>query len=157
MSNRAEELEYDGYQTWDGEPVSKEPPHGAAIVVFRRAGSEPEFLLLHRGHEGPDYEGDWAWGPPSGARCPGEPIDVCAVRELLEETGLKLPISRVELDSPDWFVYVAEVEPDAEVLLSPEHDRFIWGSIDEFARCVAPQEVCRQCLAAARTVESRDR
>jgi hypothetical protein len=71
---------------------------------------------------------------------------------LLEETGLALPIRRVELDSPGWFVYIAEAGSDADVLLSPEHDRFIWGAVDELARCVAPEEVCRQCIAAARFV-----
>lgn len=111
--------------------------------------SAPEFLLLHRGQEGPDYEGDWAWGPPSGARYPDEPIDACAVRELLEETGLELPISRVEMDSPDWFVYIAEAGQDTEVQLSSEHDRYVWGSVDTLETSIAPDEVREQLLAAA--------
>ena len=34
-----------------------------------------EFLLLHRvAPGGPDYEGEWAWTPPAGARQPREDL-----------------------------------------------------------------------------------
>lgn len=56
--------------TWDGLPVSEEKPHGAAIVVFKKTKDKTLFLILHRGHEGTGYEGDWAWGPPAGAPVP---------------------------------------------------------------------------------------
>ncbi len=35
LGRKSDEFAYDGYQTWDGEPVSKELPHGATVVVFR--------------------------------------------------------------------------------------------------------------------------
>ena len=77
--------------TWDGLPVSEEKPYGITAVVFRRVCGT-EVLMLHRAHRGSDYEGEWAWTPPAGARLPGEPVDACARRELREETGLELPM-----------------------------------------------------------------
>lgn len=35
--------------TWDGLPISIYPPHGAAVLVYRRVEDHPiEVLLLHR-------------------------------------------------------------------------------------------------------------
>ena len=127
---------YAQWTTWDGRPVSADPPHGVSIVVYRRADAGYEFLLLHRAHHGPDYEGDWAWTPPSGARLPGEPLDACAARELREETGLSLTPQPTDLGSPEWAVYLAEVEQDAPVTLDAEHDRYEWVTFDDaLQRC----------------------
>ena len=76
--------------TWDGKPIASEPPYGAMVLVYRMNGEQPEFLILHRAQLGPDFEGDWAWTPPSGARQPGETIEECARRELWEEAGLRV-------------------------------------------------------------------
>src|SRR5689334_8450153 len=105
--------------TWDGLPIAQEPPFGAVVVVFRDGGSGCELLLLHRAHSGPDYSGDWAWTPPSGARLPGEPIEACARRELGEETGLSLQLTHTDCGSEDWPVYIAEAPLDAHVVLDP--------------------------------------
>lgn len=131
------------WTTWDGRPVSPEPPHGVSIVVYRRAsaGAGCEFLLLHRAHNGPDYEGDWAWTPPSGARLPGEPLDACAVRELREETGLSLTPRPTDLGSAEWAVYLAEVEENAPITLDVEHDRFEWVTLDHALRRCRPAVV----------------
>ena len=139
-----------GRRTWDGEPVSSQPPFGATIVVSRRHTGRPTFLLLHRGHYGPDFAGDWAWGPPSGARFPGEAIERCAQRELFEETGLRLSLARVDAGQPDWFVYVAEAPDDAEVRLSAEHDAYAWLSLNQAVARTRPDNVRVQLVAAAR-------
>lgn len=94
----------DEFTTWDGKPVAAEPPFGASIIVCRKAGEGHEFLVLHRGQQGPDFSGDWAWTPPSGARYPGESIYDCARRELREETGLSLPMRCTELGSLEWAI-----------------------------------------------------
>ena len=143
-------------RTWDGLPVSPEPPFGVTVVVYRRStrGGQPvlEFLILHRGHQGPDFEGDWAWGPPAGARLPGEDIRDCARRELREETGLELePVPVSDLQG-NWAVFRVEAPPAARVRLSAEHDRSLWVPVHEaVARC-RPALVADQIRAVARIV-----
>jgi len=127
------------WTTWDGKPVSRENPRGVSIVVYRRAADGFQFLLLHRAHNGPDYEGDWAWTPPSGARLPGEPPAACAARELREETGLTHTPRPTNLGSSAWAVYLVELDADAPVTLDAEHDRFEWVSLaDALRRCRPP-------------------
>src|SRR5438445_1252014 len=115
-------------RTWDGLPVSREPPFGAAIVVADAATRR--YLLLHRARHGSDYEGDFAWASAGGARFPGEKIDACARRELEEETGLRPPLERLLIGTADWYVYLAHWHGEA-IALSEEHDRSEWVSADE--------------------------
>ena len=75
------------HTTWDGLPISDEPPFGATVVVFRVRDDRFDVRMLHRAHHGPDYTGDWAWTPPAGARLPGELVEDCARRELRETRG----------------------------------------------------------------------
>jgi 8-oxo-dGTP pyrophosphatase MutT (NUDIX family) len=109
---------------------------GAVVVVWRQGPGGPELLLLHRSHAGPEYEGDWAWTSPGGALDPGERHEECGARELFEETGLDLPITRVPDASLPVVVFTCEARADHEVVLSEEHDRFEWvGFDDACARC----------------------
>ena len=137
--------------TADGHPVSREPPHGVTIVVSRAGAHGREWLLLHRAHEGPDYEGEWAWGPPAGARHPGEAVDACARRELEEETGLSLPCRPTTFGDDEWAVYAAEAPADAAVVLSSEHDAFAWLPADAAATRCLPAYVGDTIVAAAAT------
>ncbi|MGA5702625.1 NUDIX domain-containing protein [Peterkaempfera bronchialis] len=127
--------------TWDGLPVAADLPYGAAVVVRRPAGGAFEYLLLHRAHQGAQYEGDWAWTPPSGARQPGEPLFPGALRELQEEAGLVgLTVDAVDL-SGQWALYLAEVAEHAVALIDPEHDRYAWTTAEEALRRCAPDTV----------------
>ena len=112
-------------------------------MVFRRGdGGRREYLVLHRSHvTAPD--GDWAWGPPAGARLPGEPVEACAQRELEEETGLCLALHPVPFD-PAWAGYWAEAPAAAEVTLSPEHDRYEWVGLAEAIERCSPAIVAAQ-------------
>jgi 8-oxo-dGTP pyrophosphatase MutT (NUDIX family) len=102
---------------------------GATVVV--RCGDE--YLVLHRAIH--DHDGDWAWGPPGGLRDEGETYEETAARELLEETGLELPLRRVA--AGPWTTFAAEAPPGAEVTLSHEHDRYEWLPLDDAcARCL---------------------
>lgn len=123
--------------TWDGLPIAPDNPRGAGVVVRREA----EFLLLHRHHNGPEYEGDWAWTSPSGARLPGEPVLTAAVRELYEETGLSgLDLRPVDL-SAGWAVFATAIAPGTAIAIDPEHDRYAWLPFDEALARLAPQSV----------------
>jgi 8-oxo-dGTP pyrophosphatase MutT (NUDIX family) len=83
------------FSTWDGQPVSRERPHGVTIVVASRAAQGWRYLLLHRVHHGgPARVGDWALTPPTGSRKPGEDLLACAVRELHEEWAGRLAHGR---------------------------------------------------------------
>ena len=144
MSKRGEE------RTWDGKLISPEPPYGAMVVVYRRGIDEVEFLVLHRAHEGADYEGEWPWTPPSGARYPGEPIERCAARELREETGLELSLERTGYGDREWYVYVAEARPSDGVKLGKEHDRYEWVGVEEAVRRCPPARVSEPLELVAR-------
>ncbi|HEY76962.1 MAG TPA: NUDIX domain-containing protein [Thermoflexia bacterium] len=146
-------MDQGGGRTWDGRPVSPEPPYGATVVVYRRGVGGVEFLVLHRAHEGVGYEGEWAWTPPSGARYPGEPIEECAARELREETGLTLPLERTGYGDERWYVYMAEAEPGDEVRLGEEHDRCEWVGAEEAIRRCLPEQVSAPLRSVARDLE----
>jgi 8-oxo-dGTP pyrophosphatase MutT (NUDIX family) len=138
--------------TWDGLFISEEPPHGATVLVFRRGkDGRREYLILHRSAAtGAPANGDWAWGPPCGARLPGEEVVACARRELDEETGLRLDLHPVDFD-PAWAGFWAEAPRDAHVQLSNEHDAYEWVAVDEAMRRCLPAIVSAQfeALAAA--------
>lgn len=136
-------------QTWDGLPINEEPPYGAAVVVFRQTGTGYQYLILHRTHAGPDFAGDWAWGAPAGCRLPGESFEACARRELLEETGLELPLAPTALGNGDWHVYRAEAPAGARVRLSAEHDQHQWLPAHAAASKCLPQVVADQIRGVA--------
>jgi 8-oxo-dGTP pyrophosphatase MutT (NUDIX family) len=135
--------------TWDGLPVAEEPPYGAAVFVWHDGAAERMWLLLHRAHHGPEYEGDWAWTPPSGARLPGESIDACAQRELLEETGVAGNPTPTASGTPDWSAYTLEVRADTPIELDDEHDRYEWVSLDEATHRCLPASVALMFIRAS--------
>lgn len=141
--------------TWDGLPIATENPTAVAIVVWRRAPRGREFLLLHRlAPGGPEYEGDWAWTPPAGARQPGELPAVAAARELKEETGLALPFTSLEeTPSEGVALFVAEAPADVAVVLDGEHDRSLWLGLDEALPMCMPSVVAAGLANAAAWIE----
>jgi predicted NUDIX family NTP pyrophosphohydrolase len=61
--------------------------HSAGILLYRRTGAEPEFLLVHPG--GPFWarKDEGAWSIPKGQIEDEEQPRACAIRELEEELG----------------------------------------------------------------------
>ena len=138
--------------TWDGLPVTDERPFGACVCVWRERAGRREWLLLHRAHHGAEYEGDWAWTPPTGARLPGEALESCAARELREETGLELPLRLVHTAN-DWSYWLARAPADADVVLDREHDRYEWVSLEDALRRCRPTVVADELARAAGAAE----
>jgi predicted NUDIX family NTP pyrophosphohydrolase len=62
----------------------------AGLLVYRRAAGRMEFLLAHPG--GPFWAGrdDGAWSIPKGLAGADEELQVAALREFREETGLEI-------------------------------------------------------------------
>ena len=135
--------------TWDGEPISPDPPYGTTIVVASRAPDGWRFVLLHRARADPARDGDWAWTPPAGCRKPGEDLAACAQRELHEETGLRASPRPVRFGDADWAVFALEVPWGTPVTLDgTEHDAVAWVSYAEARRRCRPAVVVESFLAA---------
>jgi RimJ/RimL family protein N-acetyltransferase/8-oxo-dGTP pyrophosphatase MutT (NUDIX family) len=123
-------------------------PFGAMVVVYRRS-PELELLVLHRAAQGPDYDGDWAWTPPAGARFPAEPPPEAVRRELHEEIGVEAIPERLEgVGGSAWLIYSLEVGPDVVITLDDEHDRYQWVTPEEALAKCWPELVNRDLLAA---------
>ncbi|MFW5840956.1 MAG: NUDIX hydrolase [Planctomycetota bacterium] len=105
-----------------------------SVYVARRNGDQPLWLLMRRTEQGGGFGG--IWQQVTGCLEAGEAPEQAALREVGEETGLKV----VELYSADaietfyepgsrsiWMnpVFLAIVS-DGDVELSAEHDRFEW-------------------------------
>jgi 8-oxo-dGTP pyrophosphatase MutT (NUDIX family) len=75
----------------------------------------------------------------AGARLPGESIEACAKRELLEEAGLTANITLTVHGSSDGAVFHAQLDDAARVVLGdPEHDRFEWVGLDQVRKRCLP-------------------
>ena len=133
--------------------MAQERPYASCVVVWREGAQGREFLILHRAHFGPDFAGDWAWTPPAGARQPGEDPATAAVRELREETGLKLPVTPIESPNPDVAYFVAEAPGEAEVAVDAEHDAHRWLPLAAAADLCLPATVAAGLRAAAAVLD----
>ena len=137
--------------TYDGLPVSEEPPHGATVVVASRAVDGWRYLILHRAHHGRAFEGDWAWTAPAGARFPGESVLACSRRELREETGLTDAPEPVAVDDVEWAVFKLVVEWGTPIVVDgTEHDRYDWVSLEEACAHCLPSVVADSLRLVAR-------
>jgi 8-oxo-dGTP pyrophosphatase MutT (NUDIX family) len=117
-------------------------PHRPDLVecwVFRvLPGGEPEFLLIRRA-PGRIFPG--LWQCVTGGLEPGERVPMAALREVREEVGFGPEAIEAFYDldqvthfydeGPDAIVagaiFAVRVRPDAEPMLSHEHDGLLWA------------------------------
>lgn len=144
------------WTTWDGKPISSQPPFGCTVVVYRQGRQGLELLLLHRAQHGPEYEGDWAWTPPAGCRLPGEALLTCALRELQEETGLQLSVEPIPCGTGEWPLFVAKAPHGAQVMLDAEHDRYEWLPPADAVRRCSPEAVSKALARAITWIRRRE-
>jgi predicted NUDIX family NTP pyrophosphohydrolase len=137
----------------------------AGILLYRRTGSEPEFLLVHPG--GPFWarRDDGAWSLPKGEYEDGDDPVESARREFEEETGTALEATElIELGSVRQksgklvVAWAAEGDLDVQAIHSnsfemewpprsgrtqsfPEIDRAEWFELDEAREKLNPAQV----------------
>ena len=140
--------------------------HSAGILLYRRAGEETEFLLIHPG--GPYWAKKdlGAWSIPKGQIEDGEDPRECALRELEEELGKAPPLDDAELIELGTIrqragkvveAWAAEAEFDTTTVASntfsmewpprsgnqqefPEVDRAEWFGIEQARRKILPAQ-----------------
>jgi len=125
--------------TWDGVAITESAPRGSAIIVRRRTDSGFVYPLMHRASAG--SAAFWAWTPPSGMRQPGEAVHPAALRELAEETGLRLDIHPVDLGGAHAIWMAEPIDESATIRLDPEHDELRWCTAAEAAQLCQPRVV----------------
>ena len=77
-----------------GEPARERRETSAGGVVLRIAGGRPLFLLIRDGYG--------KWGFPKGHLKSGEQADTAALREVMEETGLRSVSVVGSIDTIEW-------------------------------------------------------
>jgi 8-oxo-dGTP diphosphatase len=103
----------------------------ALAVKALVADGQGRILTIRRSAASNQFGGNWDL--PGGKVDPGESFDVALVREVAEETGLKITLTDVagatEYDCPKVRLAVLFMEAALEsgqVRLSSEHDEFAW-------------------------------
>ncbi|MGF1432028.1 NUDIX domain-containing protein [Kitasatospora sp. LaBMicrA B282] len=126
------------------------PKHvvSAAVLLGDPTG---RILMLHQAHAYPGHPA-W-WQLPGGLADDGERPSGTAVRELVEETGIRptravLPLLAVDHRAPvdgwpaviDFCFDGGTVAADTPVLLSAEHDAYAWRTPAQWAPCLQPEQ-----------------
>lgn len=103
-------------------------------------------LLIRRSPANNHFVGAWEW--PGGKCDPGEPFEQAVLREVMEETSLRVEITGLagatHFEMPK--VHVVLLCMDArlvggELKLSEEHDQFAWVAFSEYPRLEFPAQV----------------
>ncbi len=128
------------------------PVRAAGGVVWRRVPTGTEVVTVHR----PSYDD---WGLPKGKALPGESDEECALREVVEETGLQCrllsPLPSTTYRAPDgrlkvvryWSMTVVAGGappggPAPTVDGRDEVDEVRWGTFDEVRKLLTyPRDV----------------
>ncbi len=122
-------------QIWESPP---ENFHAHVEVSACYVEINGRILLMERASNSAEGK---TWGVPAGKVEQGEAPHQAALRELREETGIKVLPSQVEqigklyVQKPRgayiYHMYQVHLNKVPEVILSPEHTRFLWVKSDE--------------------------
>lgn len=135
--------------------MDSQTPGGAMVCVTSRTPDGVRFLFLHNAEHPVGVDGDWAWGPPSGCREPGEAIGDCAARELREESGIEATPVPVRTEGVFWAVYRLEVPWPCPVTLDPaEHNAFAWFDRDQARQRSRPDALAESFALATEAIDS---
>lgn len=123
--------------------MSKKPFALSVKVIIRDA--DGRCLLLKRSMSSKWNKGKWDF--PGGKVDPGEDFERALLREVVEETGLRITLERVagsaESETSNKKVAYILLEgqtASGQVRLSSEHDEYIWVSPDELSK----MDLCQQ-------------
>lgn len=112
-----------------------EPYHVSAKVVVRN--NDGRRLLLRRSLHGRLHPGQWEL--PGGKVDPGERIDEALLREVWEETGLRIRLERVVGSSQSRiegkqiaYLFFDALHLSGKVRISQEHQAYRWVKLEEF-------------------------
>lgn len=143
--------------------VREERAVSAGGVVYRRGPHGPEIVLCGRSAEG-------LWALPKGTPAPGERLEQTALREVEEETGLRVVIER-----PLGAIRYRFARPDAGVTVRKtvrhylmravggdlsahdhEFDRVGWFPLEEAVRLMTYPNEARIVRRAAELIDGRE-
>lgn len=122
-------------QIWESPPENFQCRVEVAACYVEIDG---KILLMERAHNSAEGK---TWGVPAGKMEPGETPHQAAIRELMEETGIKVSSSQVEeigkfyVQKPRgsfiYHMFQVHLTEKPHVILSHEHTQYLWADAKE--------------------------
>lgn len=114
----------------------------AKAIIFQ----QKKVLILRKSLKERMAKDSHGWDFPGGSLEPGELLMDGLVRELKEETGLTVKVvapayiyDEIQEEKHLLIIKFACHQPEGELILSDEHDSYIWVSLDELNQGVFPE------------------
>ena len=141
-----------------GSGTPEDPVLAAGVLLWRRGAKGPEFLLLRNAHH-------QTWGFPKGHLDPGESLQRAALRELEEETAVRLSVADLAPDFADTCLYqvpaghwkrvvhyLAKLPDGQPAQRSREHDAVEWCNEEAALERLGHPELRRALIRAAERI-----
>jgi len=131
--------------------IKKDVVISCGAVVVQRRGSELYFLLIK-------HQKGMHWGLPKGHVDPGETYQQTALREVLEETGLRVELLsefckrvsyRIPLGARKVVLYYVGTTPEKKLVLPGDEIRHaVWLELDDAMRLATHRSTATTIRAA---------